>query len=233
MARLLRLGRSLRFDMTHNIQPTRVAVTRFGGDLSGLLRQLGAGWSLVAFEAGAEAGLLEPPSNRQELADRVAAYQEGVLLRHELPAIHRAFYHASRRETRELVELDQSVGLHLPPTITPVSRRVGRAQLARMRPLTDDRVVQRYLHAVSDGQAEAWHPVVLGLTLAVYSIPVLQGMIAFERQSLAGFLEAAARPLGLPQQDWEAIHDSLPPAVARFVRVLHREGAAAVRVAES
>ena len=218
--------------MRQDIQLARMASTDLEGDLNGLLRRLGSGWSLVAFEAGAEVGLVDPVLSREELASRVAIYQQEVLLRHELPAIYRAFHHASRSESRELVEFDQQFGPQMPPAIALASERVGRAQIRRLRPLTDDRVVQRYLRAVDQGQAKAWHTIAFGLTLAVYSVPVLQGMIAFERQSLDGFLEAAARPLGIAEPDRRAIHDYLPSAVAGFVRTLQSESRLSIQITD-
>lgn len=207
--------------MTRDTQLARVVPVEFGGSLNGLLRQLGSAWSLVAFEAATEAGRVGAAASREDLALRLAAFQEIILRDHELPAIHRASQHACRNETRELIALAQSLRPAVPAAMVEASLRVGGRQLLRLRPLRDHRVVQRFLEAVETGRAEPWHPVVFGLTLAVFSLPVLQGMMVYERQSLAGFLEAAARPLALLEAERRALLDSLPSAVASFAGELH------------
>ena len=207
--------------MKSDTQLARVVPVEFGGSLNGLLRQLGSAWSLVAFEAATEAGRVGAAASREDLALRLAAFQQTILRDHELPAIHRAAHHACHNETRELVSLAQSLRPAVPAAMIEASLRVGRAQLLRLRPLRDQRVVQRFLDAVESGQAQPWHPVVFGLTLAVFSLPVLQGMMVYERQSLAGFLEAASRPLALLETDRRALLDTLPSAAASFAGELH------------
>jgi urease accessory protein UreF len=207
--------------MTPERQLARVVPVEFGGSLNGLLRQLGSAWSLVAFEAATEAGRAGAAANREDLARRLADFQQKVLRDHELPAIHRAALHASHNETRELIGLARSLRPSVPTSMAEASLRVGASQLQRLRPLRDHRVVQRFLDAVEGGQAEPWHPVVFGLTLAVFSLPVLQGMTVYERQSLASFLEAAARPLALFDAERRALIESLPSAVASFAGDLH------------
>lgn len=199
--------------MTRDSQLARVVPVEFGGRLNGLLRQLGSSWGLVAFEAATAAGHAEAAPDRAALARRTLRFQEVVLRRHELPALHRAFSHAQRGQTRELIGLARDFATALPPHIAEVSREVGRAQLFRLRPLRDHRVVQRFIAAVQAGRVEPWHPIVFGLALAVFSMPVLQGMVVYERQSLAGYLEAASRPLGLSEPErWELL-DSIPSVV--------------------
>jgi len=57
----------------------------------------------------------------------------------------------------------------------PPGRRVGQSQLKRFRSLRDHRLVQRYLKAVGEGRAHGWHTLVYGITLSVYSLPLIQG----------------------------------------------------------
>ena len=202
-------------------QLATVVPVEFGGSLNGLLRQLGSAWSLVAFEAATDAGRAGAAITREDLTRRLADFQDGVLRQFELPAIHRAAGHASRNETRELIALAGDLRRSIPPTMTDASLRVGASQLLRLRPLRDQRVVQRFLDAVENGKAEPWHPVVFGLTLAVFSLPVLQGMMVYERQSLSAFLDAAGRPLALAETERRALIETLPSAVASFAGDLH------------
>ena len=61
--------------------------------------------------------------------------------------------------------------------------------------MRDQRVVQRYLQAVEGGQANGWHTLVYGLTLAVYSLPLRQGLLGYAHQTTRGFIYSAARML--------------------------------------
>ena len=120
------------------------------------------------------------------------AYVSEILLPLELPAIARAFSQAQRNELRELLETTRTLGRE--PRLrefAAASQRVGRGQLQRLRPLADQRLAQRFGQAVELGQALPWHTVVFGLTLAIYSLPLRQGLVHYARQMLGGFIAAA------------------------------------------
>ncbi len=123
------------------------------------------------------------------------AYQTQVLVPLEMPVITRARAHAARGHLRELIALDRELEIKpIWPIFASASRRVGRAQLERLQPLRDERTVRRYLAAVQAGEATGWHTVVYGLTLAVYSLPLRHGLLAYARQTLAGLALAAGGP---------------------------------------
>ncbi len=146
------------------------------------------------------------------------AYLSAILLPLELPAIAAACGHALRGELRELVVQDQRLeaALRLTPFAGP-SRQIGRMQLARMRPLRDDRTVRRYLAAVESGQAHGWHTIVYGLTLAVYSLPLRQGLLHYAQETLAGLAGAAGGGAGGAPSEWsravESLMERVPAAV--------------------
>ncbi len=60
---------------------------------------------------------------------------------------------------------------------------------------------KRYLAAVESGEAHGWHTLVYGLTLAVYSLPLRQGLLGYAQQTTRGFIQAAARSLELSETD--------------------------------
>ena len=136
----------------------------------------------------------------------------------ELPAIAEACGHALRRELRELVAQDQRLTsqIGLTPFASP-SRRTGRLQLARLRPLRDERIVRRYLAAVESGQADGWHTVVYGLTLALYSLPLRQGLLHYAQETLTTLAKNFAQSDGPPQLDTllEQVPDGVEAALAR------------------
>ncbi|MGA2173885.1 MAG: urease accessory UreF family protein [Verrucomicrobiota bacterium] len=194
------------------------------GDFSALLQQIGSpvvSAALPSPKGGATPG--EFPA----LQEFLEAYLSEILLPLELPAIVEACGHARRGELRELIAQDQR--LNAPLRLTPFagpSRQIGRLQLTRMRPLRDDRTVQRYLAAVESGHAHGWHTVVYGLTLAVYSLPLRQGLLYYAQETLAGLAGAAARGAGGAQSDLSrALEDLLARVPAAVEASLAGNGA--------
>lgn len=187
------------------------------GDWHPLVQQLGSSEGLVALSTVSHSLQLNHVTDVRSLRLFLEAYQTHILVPYELPAIQRAFRHASRNETRELIAFDNEVARE--PVLAPfhsASQRVGRTQLKRFRPLRDVRLVQRYLRAVDAGQAHGWHTLVYGLTLAIYSLSILQGLASYERQTLLGFIHAVAAPLRLSEQDCRNLLEDLSPALPRM-----------------
>ena len=188
------------------------------GDWHPLVQQLGVTDGLVSLSTASHSLQLKHVESVDTLLQFLEAYQSHILIPHELPAIQRAFRHASRNETRELVEFDLSIAEE--PLLRPfagASRRVGQAQLKRLRPLRDQRLVQRYLKAVDEGNAHAWHTLVYGVTLSLYSLPVLQGLASYEKQTLLGFMHAVSRALRLSEADCRSLLEQLTPCLPQPV----------------
>jgi urease accessory protein UreF len=161
------------------------------GELSALLRQIGSPEfspnSAAPFWAAAVDDL---PALNHFLED----YLNRILLPCELPAILEACEHARRGEWRELLAQDLRLAEAMQPTpFAEPSRRMGRLQLTRLRPLRDERTVQRYLAAVESGQAHGWHTLVYGVTLAVYSLPLRPGLLYYTQETLSALAAAAGR----------------------------------------
>lgn len=180
------------------------------GDWHPLAEQLGSADGLV--ELGSVSSLLRlpPVHNIPSLHKFLGQYQLCILLPLELPAIESAHGHASRNELRELIALDQELAAEaVLQNFAAPSRRVGQAQLQKLRPLRDQRVVQRYLNAVESGEAHGWHTLVYGLTLAVYSLPLRQGLLGYAHQTIRGFIYSAARMLDLSERACRQLFDEL------------------------
>jgi urease accessory protein UreF len=197
--------------------------TEWLGDWHPLAEQLGSAVGLVTLGGLAETLRLRPLCDVPALRAFLGDYHQQVLLAFELPAIQSAYGHACGNELRELVALDCSLGAEpMLQDFAAPSRRVGQSQLQRLRPLRDQRIVQRYLHAVESGLANGWHTLVYGLTLSVYSLPLRQGLIGYAHQTTRGFIYSAARMLSLSERDCRAIFDqaceNLPGAVDTLVR---------------
>lgn len=198
------------------------------GDSHPLVAQLGSADGLVSLHSLAESVAARPVTSLAALRDFLRRYQEQILVAHELPAIRDAHAHAADNHVRELIALDQQLSRE--PALrdfAAASHRVGQAQLQRLRPLRDERIVQRYLHAVENGEAHGWHTLVYGLTLAVYSLPLRQGLLGYAQQTTRGFIHSAARGLQLTEADCRALFDELCAPLPQTVESLVRQRVAA------
>jgi urease accessory protein UreF len=198
-------------------QPQRspAAAVELAADLGSLLEQIGSPDVLAGI---ADALQVRPINSLRELRIFLQGYHTRILRPIELPAIHRAFDHASRHEVRELVAFDQKLnGEPLLQNFASPSRLAGQNQLQRLRPLRDERTVQRYLAAVEEGTAQGWHTLVYGLTLAIYSQPLRQGLLGYAQQTTRGFILSASRSIDISPEAaqllWEEMCRGLPGAV--------------------
>jgi urease accessory protein UreF len=184
--------------------------TEWLGDWHPLAEQLGSADGLVELGSVSSQLRLPPVHNVPSLRKFLGQYQLCILLPLELPAIESAHGHASRNEVRELIALDHQLASEpVLQNFAAPSRRVGQAQLQKLRPLRDQRVVQRYLTAVESADAHGWHTLVYGLTLAVYSLPLRQGLLGYAHQTMRGFIYSAARSLELSEYACRGLFDDL------------------------
>ncbi len=188
---------------------------RLAGDAREFARRLGspldpAGLACILATSGLPA-VVDVPSLRVFLS----TYVTSILIPEELPMVCRGFGHASRGETRELIELDRNhAPTGLPGAMLEASQMVGRAHLGRMRPLRGERRVQRYWKAVQRGDAHAWHTVVYGLVLAVYGLPLRQGLLHFGCQTIRGFLNSTCERLVIEPPQLHALEQELETPLA-------------------
>ena len=193
------------------------------GDWHPLAEQLGSADGLLTLASVSAELRLPPVHDRASLERALRQYQSRILLPFELPAIQAAHGHASRNELRELIAFDQA--LQAQPVLrnfAAASQRVGQAQLQKLRPLRDQRIVRRYLHAVDTGLAHGWHTLVYGLTLEIYSLALRQGLLGYAHQTTRAFIYAAARMLQLSERQcrdlFEALCLGLPEAVDHLLK---------------
>ncbi|HMP84329.1 MAG TPA: urease accessory UreF family protein [Verrucomicrobiota bacterium] len=192
------------------------------GDAHPLIQQLGSVDGLASLDALAQSLVSRPVNSAAALWEFLCGYHERILLPHELPAIRVAFDRSCRNEIRELIAFDKQLsGEPALREFAGASRRVGLAQLQKLRPLRDERGAQRYLSAVEAGNAHGWHTLVYGLTLVVYSLPLRQGLLGYAHQTTRGFIHAAARSLQLTEAECRSLFDErvslLPAAVERLI----------------
>lgn len=188
------------------------------GDWRALLHQIGSPDSAVAFWAVTASA--QPAVN-----DFLKDYLNRILLPCELPAIVEACGHARRGAWRELLAQDLRLKEMVQPApFAEASRRIGQSQLARLRPLRDERTVQRYLAAVQSGQAQGWHTMVYGVTLAVYSLPLRQGLLHYAQATLSALAFAAGRSKNFGELELaETLSHLLAQVPAAAAAALQRE----------
>jgi len=193
------------------------------GDWHPLADQLGSADGLATLASVSALLSLPPVTNLPSLRHFLRQYQNQVLLPFELPAIQTAHGQTQRHELRELIQLDQQLASEKTlQSIAEPSRRVGRSQLQKLRPLRDERMIQRYLAAIEAGTANGWHTLVYGMTLAIYSLPLRQGLLGYSHQTTRSFIYSGARLLQLSELQCRLLFDDLcaelPAAVEALVR---------------
>jgi len=182
-------------------------IEAFLGQQHPLVEQLESADGLSDMQALAAELTSQTAATTSALRRFLAHYRDEVLYPFELAAIQRAHDHALRHETRELIAFDAKLSGNGGLTaFASASKRIGRHQLACLRPLRDQRLVQRYLAAVEEGDAHGWHTLVFGVTLAVYSLPIRQGLHAYASRTLEGFIKSPSSPL---RQDEAAANELL------------------------
>jgi len=203
-------------------QPTS-AIEERGAELLGklhpLTERLGSPGALAALTA--LSAQFPRVSDLPTLRKFLKAYSADILVPIELPAIYKSFLHASRNELRELLSLDYQLREQMTlRELAVASQVVGTTQLKRLRPLRDQRFVQRYLQAVEKGEARGWHTLVYGLILHLYSLPVRQGLAGYSLRTLGGFIKSASRPLLLDEAQCRNLSDELCAGLNRSIEAI-------------
>jgi urease accessory protein UreF len=207
--------------MVKQTQVVLVDAAEWLGDWHPLAEQLGSADGLMSLGSVSALFHLQPVRNTASLRRFLLDYQQRILFPFELPAIQSAHGHAVRQETRELVELDGRLAReHALQQFAAASRRVGQYQLQKLRPLRDQRLVQRYLLAVEAGEAQGWHTLVYGMTLAIYSLPLRQGLLGYAQQAMRGFIYSTARPLRLSEHQCRQLFDNVCSGLPERVETL-------------
>ena len=198
------------------------AGTELLGELHRLAEQMGHPDGLTALGSLALSPEFAAAHDPVAFRKFLETYCSQVLVPHELPAIHAAYLHASRHEVRELIASDLRLGRE--PGLqrfASVSRCLGTAQLHKLRPLRDSRVVRRYWEAVEKGEAHGWHTVVYGLILALFSLPLRQGLLNYGEQVIQGFVDLGSARFQLTAEQsgdlYARLCEPLPKAVERIL----------------
>lgn len=192
--------------------PNRVPITLdrtpLTGDPRELTTRLGTSGLLTPDPANPQA--VELPNTAAALRQFILAYRNTILGPQELPAILQACTLASQGHARDLIQLDQEwTASSRTRYFRDASLAVGRRQLSRLRPLRDQRVIQRYADAVDAGKAMGWHVIVYGIALSVFSVPQRSGLLHYAQLTLGSFLDSAPTNAQLTDGDKREIRREL------------------------
>lgn len=188
------------------------------GELHRFAEQLGSPQGLIALRTAALPLRFGVTGSAGTLRQFLKTYYAEILVPHELPAIHRAYWHASRYEVRELIASDWQIGQE--PKLQRfawASQCLGTTQLRKLRPLRDQRLVRRYWEAVENGEAYGWHTVVYGVILALYSLPLRQGLLNYGEQVIGGFIESSSYSFKVPAEQSRDLYSNLCAPLPRAV----------------
>ncbi len=133
-------------------------------------------------------------------------YGREILRPIELPAVQSAYWFANRGQFRELLELDAELSANV--ALLPFARAsqmAGREHLRLLKPMYDQRLVQRYRKCVVAGEARGWNPIVFGMFLSIHSVPVREGLLQFGRQLCSGFINGIQDSCELPDEACTAL----------------------------
>ena len=188
------------------------------GDFHPLIDQLGGADGLKLTGAVNASLRLDHVKDLAGLKRFLETYRTQLLAPIELPLICEAHAHASRNEFSELISLDQQIARDSRFEIfASASKRVGEIQLKRLRPLRDQRGLQRYIRAVDAGEAHAWHTLVYGITLASFSLPLRQGLQNYAQQTLRGFVRSAANAHRFAEPDCENLLSEISATIPGMI----------------
>jgi len=194
------------------------------GDVRALARRIGGVPQSGATPAASAVGS-HLPSASVNWRVWVTGYAREVVIAQEWPAVVAAWSHASAGRVDALLDLDRSWGARMGmQPLAEASFRAGQRQLNRLRPLKEVRLIQRYIAAVEAGKAHGWHPMVYGVMLAVFALPLRQGLVHYAEQVLGGLIEGIPDAGRLPETErsrlLEEIGAELPPALGRLLPAL-------------
>jgi urease accessory protein UreF len=214
---------------TYNVPET---VAPLLGDPHPLLLQIGLTGADTALSPAASPFQNRGVNSLPALRSFLECYRAELLFPVEFPAILHAHSHVVRNELRELMAVDMALARE--PKVrefAAASCRVGQRQLNRLRSLRDQRLIQRYRAAIERGEAHGWHTLVYGLSLAVFALPLRQGLVAYASHTLDGFIQSAAESLALTSAQCHDLQATASAPVPEAVQqLLAAAGAAQLRL---
>jgi len=188
------------------------------GDFQPLIDQLGSADGLELAGAANASLRLDHVNDLAGLKKFLETYRTQLLAPIELPLICQACTHASRNEFSELIALDQQIARDgRLKMFAAASQSVGEIQLKRLRPLRDQRGLQRFIRAVDAGEARAWHTLIYGITLASFSLPLRQGLQNYAQQTLRGFVRSASRAGHFTEEDCENLLQEISATIPAMI----------------
>jgi urease accessory protein UreF len=185
-----------------HLDSARAEAIRWFGDWHPLVRQIAPGEGIANSQSSVFPSDPQATASVSALHSFLDQYRRSVLFPFELPAVGRACELVQRRQTRELLAMDLefAAAVWLQPYAED-SRGAGRLHLQRLKPLRDERGLRRYIRAVETEEAHGWHFLIAGAALALYSLPLRQGLMDYALHTLWNAVGQAAPRMGLKRSE--------------------------------
>ena len=161
---------------------------------------------------------IESVTGLQGLRDFLSMYEKEIFCAIELPAVHSAYWYANRGQFKELLSLDAELtGNPSMQLFSEESLSVGRQHLRMLKPLYDQRMLQRFRMCVVNGEAKGWNPIVFGIFLSIHSVPVREGLLQFGKQIWSGFINGIKEQHGFSEIDCSSMLEEYIDRLPRWI----------------
>lgn len=122
----------------------------------------------------------DAPSTRLGSLEGLRVFLVETALPLELRSVNDAFFAVENGGVNAILGIEAELAsAALPEGVAAAQKSVGRRALSRLAPLIDEGLIQKYRAEVSAGRMEGWGPIVFGLELRAFSIPLAQGLMHY------------------------------------------------------
>jgi urease accessory protein len=173
---------------------------------------------MVTFSHGLETFVSLGLCAGEQLARLLEDYLKGKVAPCDLVAYAHAHRAAQAEDLARLQETDRYLTASLlPQEIRQGSARSGRAILETLRHAVDDAIFQQFTHAVRKGESDGNASVSLGVTCAIWNIPLRAGALLHLYTFAVSFLGAAVRQGHAGHRETQRILLALRPQLSPLV----------------
>lgn len=137
----------------------------------------------------------DAPSARLRSLEGLRAFLVETALPLELRSVNDAFYAVEKGGVDVICGIESELAAaSLPEGVAAAQKTAGRRALARLSPLVDEGLIQKYRADVNAGRMQGWGPIVFGLELRAFSIPLAQGLMHYGVSVVEAAVNSEAMP---------------------------------------
>jgi len=137
----------------------------------------------------------DAPSSRLGSVEGLRVFLVETALPLELRSVNDAFFAVENGGVSAISGIESELAsAGLPEGVAAAQKNVGRRALSRLSPLIDEGLIQKYRAEVNGGRMQGWGPIVYGLELRAFSIPLAQGLMHYGISVVEAAVNSAAPP---------------------------------------